>query len=115
MLTNRFLAFPIFAAVMFFVYFVSVSWLGGMAADWVNNVFFGESVTVSGLLTGQDIISQLAGKRLGDAVLIPGSALRFGESVFLDDVTVSDVENALGVPVLPVKVSGKSFVRAVLK
>lgn len=40
--TNRWLALPIFAAVMFIVYFVSVSWLGTIVTDWTNDVFFGE-------------------------------------------------------------------------
>ncbi len=65
----------------------------------INNIFFGESVTVAGLLTGQDIISQLEGTALGEELIIPDSALRDGEEVFLDDVTVSDLSQRLGVPV----------------
>lgn len=65
----------------------------------INNDFFGESVTVAGLLTGQDILSQLEGKTLGDELIIPDSALRDGEDVFLDDMTVTELSEKLGVPV----------------
>ena len=67
----------------------------------VVNDFFGHSVTVSGLLTGQDLRAQLSDLELGDALLIPASALRAGEDVFLDDMTLSDLSTALGVPVIP--------------
>ena len=67
----------------------------------IKNDFFGHSVTVSGLLTGQDLRAQLSDLELGEALLIPSSALRAGEDVFLDDMTVSDLSAALGVPVIP--------------
>lgn len=72
----------------------------------IKNTFFGESVTVSGLLTGQDIAAQLAEKSLGDAVLIPDNALRDGEEVFLDDITLSGLSEKLGVPVISVQADG---------
>lgn len=72
----------------------------------IKNTFFGESVTVSGLLTGQDIAAQLAEKTLGDAVLIPDNALRDGEEVFLDDIILSGLSEKLGVPVLAVQADG---------
>ena len=71
-------------------------------------------ITVTGLLTGQDIISQLKVKSLGDRLLLPQNTLRSGEAVFLDDVTVSDVEKALQVQVDIVKSSGYDFVNAIL-
>ena len=80
----------------------------------ITNHFFGEQITVSGLLTGQDIISQLHGKRLGGRILLPQNVLRSGEDYFLDDVTVGDLEKALQVRVDIVKSSGHDFVRAVL-
>ena len=80
----------------------------------ITNHFFGEQITVSGLLTGQDIISQLRGKRLGGRILLPQNVLRSGEDYFLDDVTVADLEKALQVKVDIVKSSGHDFVRAVL-
>ena len=65
----------------------------------IKNDFFGESVTVAGLLTGQDILAQLEGKDLGDELIIPDSALRDGEDVFLDDMTVTELSEKLGIPV----------------
>ncbi|MGN0372293.1 MAG: DUF512 domain-containing protein [Enterocloster sp.] len=80
----------------------------------VTNEFFGESITVSGLLTGRDIISQLKGKELGEYLLLPVNMFRSGEEVFLDDLTRQDAENALQVKIRIVKSSGCDFVRAVL-
>ena len=54
-------------------------------------------------LTGQDLIAQLRGKELGQRLLIPSNMLRSGERVFLDDVTLDDVERELGVTVIPVE------------
>ena len=85
----------------------------------IRNDFFGETITVSGLVTGQDLIAQLqerqkAGENLGEALLIPVNMLRSGEQVFLDDVTVAEVEKALGLRVVPVEAGGQDFVDAVL-
>ncbi|MBI3911057.1 MAG: DUF512 domain-containing protein [Armatimonadetes bacterium] len=63
----------------------------------VENRFFGPSVTVAGLLTGSDLIEGLRGQDLGDAVLLPDICLRSG--VFLDDVSLVELQEALGVPV----------------
>lgn len=81
----------------------------------ITNDFFGERITVSGLLTGQDIIRQLQGKRLGDRVLLPQNVLRSGEDYFLDDVTVEEMEKALQVKIDIVKSSGHDFVHTVLE
>lgn len=81
----------------------------------IKNDFFGENITVSGLLTGQDIIAQLEGKELGERLLLPQNVLRSGEDVFLDDITLSDVEKALQVVTDIVKSSGYDFLDAVLK
>ena len=62
----------------------------------VVNHFFGETINVAGLITGQDLIAQLKGKDLGERLLIPANMLRSGEQVFLDDVTVAQAEAALG-------------------
>ena len=75
----------------------------------IKNEFFGEKVTVSGLLTGQDIIAQLKYKELGDRILLPENVLRSGEEVFLDDVTVSEMQTALQVKVDIVKSNGKDL------
>lgn len=68
-----------------------------------RNGFFGASVTVAGLLTGQDILGALKGKRLGDLVLIPASSLKEDEDVFLDNMRLEQLEQALSVKVLKVE------------
>ena len=87
--------------------------------EWIRNDFFGETITVSGLITGQDLIKQLkekqeAGLCLGDSIMIPSNMIRSGEKVFLDDVTTADVEAALGARVVITGPEGKDFVEAVL-
>ena len=81
----------------------------------ITNRFFGENITVSGLLTGQDLEAQLRGKPLGERLLLPENVLRSGEDVFLDDMTVGELEKALQVPVNIVKSSGCEFVQAILE
>lgn len=66
----------------------------------IRNDFFGGSVTVSGLVTGSDIIKQLKGKTLGEALLIPENMLRSEGDLFLDNVSLEEVSGALGVPVI---------------
>jgi len=68
----------------------------------VENRFFGREVTVTGLLTGTDLLEQLAGLDLGNGLLLPDVLLKDGERLLLDDVSVDQLEQALGVPVLPV-------------
>ena len=81
----------------------------------ISNEFFGRTITVSGLITGRDLIAQLKGRDLGQRLLIPSNMLRSGEQVFLDDVTLGEVEAALGVPVQPVDAeSGFELVDAML-
>jgi len=79
----------------------------------VSNDFFGGSVAVAGLLTGQDIQRHLAAAgELGEAVLVPAVALRDGEGVFLDDLTPADVARSLGVPVVAVEPEARALLRA---
>jgi len=80
----------------------------------IKNEFFGEQITVSGLLTGRDLMKQLKDVPLGERLLLPCNLLRSGESVFLDDVTVEDLERTLQIPINIVKSSGQAFVKAVL-
>jgi len=80
----------------------------------IRNDFFGEQITVAGLVTAQDIISQLKEKELGDVLLIPEVMLRSGEDVFLDDLKISDVEKALQTRVGIVKSDGEALVYAVI-
>ena len=78
----------------------------------IRNDFFGETIVVAGLVTGGDLIAQLRGKKLGERLLIPANMLRHGERVFLDDVSLDDVERALGVPVIPVEQDGYELLDA---
>lgn len=78
----------------------------------INNEFFGENITVSGLITAQDLIAQTKDRELGNVVAIPCNMLRSGERVFLDDQTVQDVEKALQTRVIIVKSSGYALVEA---
>ncbi|MBP3390834.1 MAG: DUF512 domain-containing protein [Clostridia bacterium] len=76
----------------------------------IENNFFGEKITVAGLITGQDIIAQLKGKPLGDYLLIPSNMLRFERDLFLDDVSVEELERQLGVTVKITEPDGYSFI-----
>lgn len=80
----------------------------------IRNDFFGELITVSGLLTGQDILAQLKGKKLGEELLLPQNVLRSQETVLLDDLTVDDLVKTLQVPVNIVKSSGYDFTNTIL-
>lgn len=80
----------------------------------INNEFFGEMITVSGLITGQDIIKQLKDRELGEVLFLPENILRSGEDVFLDDLTVGDVQNSLQVPLDIVKSNGYELVSCML-
>ncbi len=80
----------------------------------IENRFFGSEITVSGLLTGRDILEQTKDLQLGDALLFPASALRQGEAVFLDDRTPQELSDALGVPVLPAPGDGAGLLDAFL-
>lgn len=80
----------------------------------IANDFFGHSIDVAGLITGGDLIAQLEGKPLGQRLLIPVNMLRHGGDVFLDDLHVSDVERALGVPVTVVEQDGFDLLDAIL-
>ena len=79
----------------------------------IRNDFFGEMITVSGLITAQDLMQQLKDKQLGEKLLLPCNLLKIGEPVFLDDYTVEDVENSLQVTIDIVKSSGQDLLDAV--
>ncbi|MBE5781312.1 MAG: DUF512 domain-containing protein [Clostridiales bacterium] len=78
-----------------------------------ENWFFGSRITVSGLLTGQDFLAAAEGVDLGECLFIPGTALR-DDNVFLDDMTLEELEQKLGVPVVPVNSFGSEFVERIL-
>lgn len=78
----------------------------------VENKLFGSSVTVSGLITGTDIVAELAEAEIGSALLIPDVMLKEGEGVFLDDMTLADLEKQLGCRVIPFGADARGFYRA---
>lgn len=80
----------------------------------IRNDFFGERITVSGLITGQDLTGQLKGQPLGEGLLLPCNMLKIGEPVFLDDFTLEEVENSLQVKTDIVKSSGQDLLDAVI-
>lgn len=80
----------------------------------IINHFFGTMINVSGLIVGQDLISQLKDKPLGEEVLIPVCMLRSGEDVFLDDVTVAQAENELNTKITAVENSGEALLNALI-
>lgn len=80
----------------------------------IRNDFFGEMITVAGLITGQDLMAQLKDKQLGDRLLLPCNMFRSEEEVFLDDVTLSEVSKALQVRTDIVKSSGRDFIEAII-
>jgi len=84
----------------------------------VANAFFGETVDVAGLVTGGDILTMLAERDLGARLLLPRNMLRVGDDrdggVFLDDITVGDLERKLGVTVRVVEQDGADLLRAML-
>jgi NifB/MoaA-like Fe-S oxidoreductase len=80
----------------------------------IKNNFFGETVTVAGLLTGGDVCDQLCGKELGDELLFPAVMLRADEEIFLDDTTPRELSERLGVPMRAVKSDGAELIAALL-
>ncbi len=80
----------------------------------IENRFFGEMITVSGLLTGQDIIAQLKGRELGERLLLPCNLLRSQEQDFLDDITLEEAKKALQVPIDIVESNGQDLLDCLL-
>lgn len=80
----------------------------------IINDFFGHKITVTGLLTGGDIINQLKDKPLGERVMLPQNVLKADEDIFLDDVTLDELKQALQVEVYIVKSNGADFVQGII-
>ena len=80
----------------------------------IENTFFGEQITVSGLLTGQDIERQLKGRELGDELLLPCNVLKADEDIFLDDMSLSALSESLQVPVNIIQSEGQDFVNKII-
>lgn len=81
----------------------------------IQNHFFGERITVTGLLTATDIMEQLSGLELGDWVVLPSVVLKADEDIFLDDISLEDVQRTLQVPIHIVKSNGMGFVQSVVE
>ena len=79
----------------------------------IDNTFFGETVTVAGLLTGGDMIAGCRGKDLGEMLFIPRNSLRADGDLFLDNLAPEDLERELGVKVRPLEGDGARFVAAI--
>ena len=80
----------------------------------INNEFFGDTITVAGLLTGKDLYEQLKDKDLGEELLIPSVTLKADEDIFLCGMTLEELSGALGVKVTPNDANGAEFIRALL-
>ena len=81
----------------------------------VDNDFFGHTVDVTGLVTGQDIRAQLMGKVSGRRLLVPAVMLRDGQDVFLDDVTPAQLEEALQAKLIKTEIDGGIFLDTILE
>lgn len=80
----------------------------------IENDFFGKNITVSGLLTGTDIINQLKNKTVSDYLLIPENSLRSNDTVFLDDIDIKDLEKELNTKVIISPSDGREFINNIL-
>ncbi|MBB6216984.1 putative radical SAM enzyme (TIGR03279 family) [Anaerosolibacter carboniphilus] len=81
----------------------------------IENEFFGRTITVAGLITGQDILNQLKSKDLGERIIIPESMLKAGEEIFLDNVTVGELQEKLDAEVVVSAVNGREFINKILE
>ena len=79
----------------------------------VENTFFGPGVTVSGLLTGKDIVKTILGKTKAECLLVPSVALRNGSDVFLDNVTLKDMTESLGIDVKVIDPTPEGLIRGI--
>ena len=80
----------------------------------INN-FFGDTITVSGLITATDIIDQLKDKDLGETLYIPRSMLKADEEIFLDNITLQNLSDTMKIEVVPCLNKGQDFVDKILK
>ena len=80
----------------------------------IKNNFFGEKITVAGLVTAADIKEQLKGENLGEELLIPAVMLRKEGDMFLDSITLNELSRDLGVKITPVDNDGYLLIDALL-
>lgn len=83
--------------------------------ECIINHYFGEQITVTGLLTATDILEQLKGKDLGDWVVLPSVVLKADEDIFLDDISLEDMQRTLQVPIHIVKSNGMGFIQSIVE
>ena len=81
----------------------------------IKNKFFGETITVSGLLTAKDLKEQLEDKELGEALYITRSMLKADEEIFLDNIELNQLEELMRIKIIPCLNEGKDFVDKILK
>lgn len=81
----------------------------------IKNEFFGETITVSGLLVGQDIINQLKDKELGERLVLPANVLNIDNPIFLDDITLEEMQKTLQLPIDIVQSNGEDFLMKILR
>ena len=80
----------------------------------IVNDFFGDTITVAGLVTGGDLLKQLQGRELGDALLLPDVMLRREGDIFLDDVSLEELSEALQIQIITVPNNGYALLDAVV-
>ncbi|MFZ5996935.1 MAG: DUF512 domain-containing protein [Nitrospirota bacterium] len=115
---RRFITFTGVSFYPFLSKFVAKLKRGGIdiEAVAVENTFFGSSVTVTGLLTGRDVIKALSGRvQRNDILLIPDVVMREGDEVFLDDVSRQDIEDVLGIEAHIIEATPKGIVETISK
>ncbi|MFI3211192.1 MAG: DUF512 domain-containing protein [Peptostreptococcaceae bacterium] len=81
----------------------------------IKNNFFGETITVSGLITATDIIDQLQGIDLGETLYIPRNMLKADEEIFLDNITLEEIQKTMNIEVVPCLSEGNDFIDKILK
>ncbi len=79
----------------------------------IENKFFGSTVTVTGLLTGKDILKTIVGKTKADCLLVPNITLKDGQDMFLDNVTLKDMEESLGMQVRPIEPTPAGLIKGI--
>ncbi len=80
----------------------------------IKNNFFGENITVAGLITGTDLREQLSGKPLGERLIVPSVMLRAEGDMFLDSITVEELSSILDVPIFASDTNGMAFISDIL-
>jgi putative radical SAM enzyme (TIGR03279 family) len=115
---KRFLTFTGLSFYPFLKKFIKLLNTEGIHIDLmpVENRFFGTSVTVTGLLTGKDVIKALF-DRIGaqETILVPDVVLREGEDMFLDDITLRDMEEAVGIPVKKIESTPEGLIQGIAR